>query len=75
MSDLEGRVIKLEVTTDNHADEIEALKKGAIELKHCLDSIEKTLTQIKYLCFGAAIVIVAKTIGADKFINLIFGIH
>lgn len=75
MSDLEGRVIKLEVTAENHAEEINQLRLGAKELKDCLDSINKTLTQIKFLCYGAAIVIFAKSMGADKLISLIFGIH
>jgi|GEM_PF-1918999 len=72
MSDLENRVVKLEVITDNHDDDIRELRETSIDMKATLHSIEKNLNQIKYLVMGGAFVIVAQTIGLDHAISLLF---
>lgn len=72
MSDLENRVVKLEVITENHDDDIKELRETSIDMKSTLHSIEKNLNQIKYLVMGGAIVIVAQTMGLDQAIRLIF---
>jgi hypothetical protein len=74
MSDeLENRVVRLEVLSDNHAEDIKELRDTTIDLKGTMHSIEKNLSQIKYIAVGALIVIVAQTVGLDKAIKLMFG--
>ena len=70
---LENRVVRLEVKTDNHEDDIRELRETSIDLKTTMHSIEKSLNQIKYLAIGALAVAIAQTIGLDKAIKLMFG--
>lgn len=72
MEQIEHRVIKLELRVDDHSAELEQLKKTSDNLAHTLASIEKTLTQIKYLAMGAALVVIAQTMGIDKILKLLF---
>jgi uncharacterized coiled-coil protein SlyX len=72
MSDLENRVVKLEVTTDNHAEDIKELRNTSADLKATLHAIEKSLNQIKYLAIGALAVVVLQTAGVEKVIPLLF---
>jgi uncharacterized coiled-coil protein SlyX len=69
---IEHRVIKLELRVDDHASELEQLRKTSDNLATTLASIEKTLTQIKYLAMGAAMVVVAQVMGIDKLLKVIF---
>lgn len=69
---IEHRVIKLELRVEDHEDELAQLKQTSDNLAATLASIEKTLTQIKYLAMGAALVVVAQTMGLDKVIKAIF---
>ena len=71
---LENRVVRLEVKTDNHEDDIRELSETSIDLKTTMHSIEKSLNQIKYLAIGALAVVIAQTIGLDKAIKLMFGV-
>lgn len=71
--DLETRVVKLEVTQQNHAEDIKELRETSADMKETLHSIEKNLSQIKYLALGALAVVVAQSVGLDKAIKLIFG--
>jgi 5-bromo-4-chloroindolyl phosphate hydrolysis protein len=74
MSDqLETRVVRLEVYSKNHAEDIKELRETTIDLKGTMHSIEKNLSQIKYLALGALVVIIAQTIGLDKAIKVLFG--
>ena len=74
MSDqLETRVVRLEVTQVNHAEDIKELRETTIDLASTMHSIEKNLAQIKYLAVGALVVIIAQTIGLDKAIKDLFG--
>lgn len=74
MSDLlENRVVRLEVRTDNHEEDIKELRGSHMDLKKAMSSIEKNLAQIKYLAIGALAVVVAQTIGLDKAIRILFG--
>ena len=66
--------MRLEVKTDNHEDDIKELRKSATDLSKAMASIEKNLSQIKYLAIGALAVVVAQTVGLDKAIKLIFGV-
>ena len=70
---LENRVVRLEVTQQNHAEDIKELRETTIDLSTTMHSIEKNLAQIKYLAVGALVVIVAQTLGLDKAIKVIFG--
>jgi uncharacterized coiled-coil protein SlyX len=74
MSDqLETRVVRLEVQTDNHAEDIKELRETTVDLSHTMHSIEKNLAQIKYIAIGALAVVVAQSIGLDKAIRMILG--
>ena len=74
MSDqLETRVVRLEVLSDNHSEDIKELRDTTIDLKSTMHSIEKNLAQIKYIAIGALAVVVAQSIGLDKAIRLLFG--
>lgn len=74
MSDtFESRLVKLEVTTENHAEDIKELRETSGALKDALQAIEKSLNQIKYLAVGALAVVVAQTIGIDKAVKIIMG--
>ena len=71
---LENRVVRLEVKTDNHEDDIRELRETSIDLKTTMHSIEKSLNQIKYIAIGALAVVIAQTIGLDKALKLMFGV-
>lgn len=74
MSDLlENRVVRLEVRTDNHEEDIKELRESTLDLTSTMHSIEKNLSQIKYIAIGALAVVVAQSIGLDKAIRLLFG--
>jgi len=74
MSDqLETRVVRLEVNQVNHAEDIKELRETTVDLKQTMHSIEKNLSQIKYIAVGALAVVVAQSIGLDKAIRLLFG--
>ena len=74
MSDkLETRVVRLEVYSKNHAEDIKELRETTIDLKGTMHSIEKNLAQIKYIAVGALVVIVAQSLGLDKAIRILFG--
>lgn len=74
MSDLlENRVVRLEVNQENHAEDIKELRETTLDMKGTMHSIEKNLSQIKYLAIGALAVVVAQSIGLDKAIRLLFG--
>lgn len=74
MEQLEHRVVKLEVRADNTDDIIKEMRAEAKLFEKSISSIEKTLTQIKYLAMGAAAVVVAQFMGLDKVFKLIFGV-
>ena len=74
MSDLlENRVVRLEVNQENHAEDIRELRETTLDMKSTMHSIEKNLSQIKYLAIGALAVVVAQSMGIDKAIRLLFG--
>jgi len=74
MSDLlENRVVRLEVRTDNHEEDIKELRESTLDLTSTMHSIEKNLSQIKYLAIGALAVVLAQTVGLDKALKVIFG--
>ena len=74
MSDqLETRVVRLEVYSKNHAEDIKELRETTIDLTSTMHSIEKNLAQIKYIAIGALVVIVAQSIGIDKAIKVLLG--
>ena len=70
---LENRVVRLEIKTDNHEEDIKELRKSATDLSKAIASIEKNLAQIKYLAIGAFAVVLAQTMGLDKAIKLLLG--
>jgi hypothetical protein len=74
MSDqLETRVVRLEVYSKNHAEDIRELRESHLDMKKAMTSIEKNLSQIKYIAIGALAVVVAQSIGLDKAIRMILG--
>ena len=70
---LETRVVRLEVTQQNHAEDIKELRETTLDLSTTIHSIEKNLSQIKYIAIGALAVVVAQSIGLDKAIKVLFG--
>jgi len=70
---LENRVVRLEVKTDNHGDDIKELRNSAFKLSEAMASIEKNLSQIKYIAVGALSVVIGQTLGLDHTIKLFFG--
>jgi uncharacterized coiled-coil protein SlyX len=75
MSDLlENRVVRLEVRSDNHEEDIKELRESTLDLTSTMHSIEKNLAQIKYLAIGALAVVVAQTVGLDKALKVLFGV-
>jgi len=70
---LENRVVRLEVKTDNHDEDIKELRKSTSDLSKTMANIEKNLSQIKYLALGALAVVIAQSIGLDKAIKVLFG--
>ena len=70
---LENRVVRLEVKTDNHEDDIKELRNSASKLSEAMASIEKNLSQIKYIAVGALAVVIGQTLGLDHTIKLFFG--
>ena len=70
---LETRVVRLEVNQANHAEDIKELRETTLDLSTTMHSIEKNLSQIKYIAIGALAVVVAQSIGLDKAIRLLFG--
>lgn len=72
--ELEHRVVKLEVRADTTDEIIREMRAEAKVLEKSISSIERTLTQIKYLAMGAAFVVVAQFMGLDKLFKLIFGV-
>ena len=70
---LENRVVRLEIKTDNHEDDIKELRKSATDLSKAMASIEKNLAQIKYIAIGALAVVVTQSLCLDRSIKLLFG--
>ena len=70
---LETRVVRLEVYSKNHAEDIKELRETTVDLKQTMHSIEKNLSQIKYLAIGALAVVLAQTVGLDKALKVLFG--
>lgn len=67
---LEHRVIKLELRVDDHADELKKLQDISSDLRNSLAAIEKTLSQIKYLAIGGAVVVGGQALGMEKIVKL-----
>lgn len=75
---LETRVVRLELQTKNHAENIKELREEFQEttasLKATMESIKSNLTQIKYTAIGALAVVLGQSFGVDKVIKLLFGV-
>jgi hypothetical protein len=61
--DIEVRLVKMETVTEYHNREIDALRKSGMDLKTGIDKIENTLTQIRWLLIGGAIVFLGQSTG------------
>ena len=70
---LETRVVRLEVNQANHAEDIKELRDTTADLASTMHSIEKNLSQIKYIATGALAVVVTQSLGLDRAIKLLFG--
>lgn len=71
--ELQSRIVRLEVITEAHDKEIRELGISAKELKETLESVQKTLDQIKYIALGALIMVIAQSMGLTKVIELFLG--
>ena len=74
MSDLETRIVKLELISENHEQDIKELRENSITMNETLHSIEKNLNQIKYIAVGALSMIIAQSMGFDKAFKYILGL-
>jgi hypothetical protein len=68
---LENRVVRLEVTQENHAEDIKELRAGHLDMSTKMGNIEKSLNQIKYLAMGALAVVIAQTMGIDQAVRML----
>ena len=68
---LETRVVKLEVRSENHDEDIKELRESHLDMKTTMHSIEKSLNQIKYLAIGALAVVVAQSMGLDQAVRML----
>lgn len=71
---IEHRVLKLELTVDNHGEDLKELRDSSHKLGEALKGIEANLNQIKWVAFGAALVLFGKVLGADKIIAILLGV-
>jgi uncharacterized coiled-coil protein SlyX len=71
--ELESRVVRLEVRTDDHSEDIKELRNTTVCLQETMTSIEKNLNQIKYVVVGALAVLIVQSFGLEKAIKLIMG--
>ena len=71
MEALENRVVRLEVTQENHAEDIKELRSSHLDMSTKMGNIEKSLNQIKYLAMGALAVVVAQTMGIDQAVRML----
>lgn len=70
MDDLKSQVDRLEWRIDLHEEQLRTLTANAEELRSMLDSINRTLLQIKWLVVGGACVYWAQEMGLTEFIKL-----
>jgi archaellum component FlaC len=68
---LENRVVRLEVTQENHSEDIKELRSSHLDMSTKMGNIDKSLNQIKYLAMGALAVVVAQTMGIDQAIKML----
>ena len=71
--ELQSRIVRLEVITEGHEQEIKELGKSSKELKDTLEAVQKTLDQIKYIALGALIMVIAQSMGLTKTLELFLG--
>jgi len=70
MDDLKSQVDRLEWRIDLHEEQLRTLTANAEDLRSMLDSINRTLLQIKWLVVGGACVYWAQEMGLAEFIKL-----
>tara|TARA_R110000764_G_scaffold72017_2_gene147994 strand:- start:1713 stop:1937 length:225 start_codon:yes stop_codon:yes gene_type:complete len=70
MEDLRQHVDRLEWRVDAHDEQLSALTAQAEGLRGMLDSINRTLMQIKWLVVGGAVVYFAQELGFSQFIKV-----
>jgi|TARA_R110000737_G_C14585929_1_gene486602 hypothetical protein len=73
MDDLKSQVDRLEWRIDLHEEQLRTLTANAEELRNMLDSINRTLLQIKWLAVGGACVYWAQEMGLGEFIKVVGG--
>ena len=54
------RILKLEIQSDLHDDELKQLKDKTSAMADSLSSIQRTLAQIRWIAIGAAVALTAK---------------
>jgi prefoldin subunit 5 len=70
MEDIRQHVDRLEWRVDAHDEQLSALTAQAEGLRGMLDSINRTLMQIKWLVVGGAVVYFAQELGFSQFIKV-----
>ena len=70
MDDLKSQVDRLEWRIDLHEEQLRTLTANAEELRSMLDSINRTLLQIKWLVVGGACVYWEQEMVLAEFIKL-----
>lgn len=73
-SPINDRVLRLELTVENHKEELKELRDASTNLSKSLQGIEKSLQQIKWVTLGAAIVVFGKNMGLDTILKAILGV-
>ena len=71
--ELQSRIVRLEVITDAHEQEIKELGTSAKQLRETLEGVQHTLDQIKYIALGALVMVVVQSMGVTKAIELFLG--
>ena len=71
MEELKQQVDRLEWRVDLQDEQLKMLTANANELRGMLDSINRTLLQIKWLVVGGAVVWWGQSMGLGSFIKLV----
>ena len=71
MDELKQQVERLEWRVDLHEEQLTTLKDNATELKTQLDTINKSLLQIKWFVVGGGLVFFADTMGLTTLVKMV----
>lgn len=69
--DWRSRILKLEFQTEQHAGQLSNLTDKTNAMADSLDSIQRTLAQIRWIAIGAAIALTAKEMNAMSLLSFL----